>query len=138
MVFQQYPVLSAHIARNLILFFGKCTCHLIESLFFIFCFSDEKISFAAKQGFLAAKSKVIYFKHNNMEDLEVKLTEYQQKESQKVSIAFWFYSSLIFSILETFISQILNCGRYLSKHWNHLSITAIDEIAERAQIAYFY
>ncbi|KAF2885775.1 hypothetical protein ILUMI_20410 [Ignelater luminosus] len=47
----------------------------------IFC--DEKISFCAGQGILAAKSKVVYFKHNDMEDLNTKLQEYEEKEKQR-------------------------------------------------------
>lgn len=46
-------------------------------------FCDEKISFCASQGMLAAKSQVVYFKHNNMEDLETKLREYEKKEKQR-------------------------------------------------------
>ena len=47
----------------------------------IFC--DEEISFAALQGFLAAKSTIEYFKHNDMIDLELKLKEYEKKEKQR-------------------------------------------------------
>lgn len=47
-------------------------------------FCDDKISFAAKQGIVAAKSKTVYFKHNDMEDLENKLKEYEQLEAIKV------------------------------------------------------
>lgn len=47
--------------------------------------SDEKINFAAYQGMVAAKSKIVYFKHNNMEDLECLLLEYQEKEEKVIS-----------------------------------------------------
>lgn len=47
----------------------------------IFC--DEQISFAAVQGFLAARSTVEYFRHNDMNDLESKLKVYEKKEKQK-------------------------------------------------------
>lgn len=47
----------------------------------IFC--DEQISFAAVQGFLAARSTVVYFKHNDMNDLESKLKAYEVKEKQR-------------------------------------------------------
>lgn len=43
------------------------------------------ISFCAKQGILAAKSKVVYFKHNDMEDLEEKLKECERTEIAKVN-----------------------------------------------------
>ncbi|KAF5292962.1 hypothetical protein FQR65_LT11079 [Abscondita terminalis] len=49
-------------------------------------FSDEKISFAATQGFLASKSQLVYFKHNDTSDLEAKLKEYEKKEKQKKKI----------------------------------------------------
>ncbi|KAF5289583.1 hypothetical protein FQA39_LY15030 [Lamprigera yunnana] len=45
----------------------------------IFC--DEKIGFAAIQGFKASKSTVVYFKHNDTDDLEIKLKEYKEKLS---------------------------------------------------------
>lgn len=51
----------------------------------IFC--DEKISFAAAQGFLAAKSQVVYFKHNDTNDLEEKLKEYEKKGKHKKRIS---------------------------------------------------
>lgn len=54
----------------------------------LICYSDEKISFCAKQGMVAAKSKVVYFKHNDMEDLESKLKEYETIEKAKVDQIF--------------------------------------------------
>ncbi|GJQ66774.1 putative aminotransferase class I and II [Trypoxylus dichotomus] len=48
---------------------------------YIFC--DEEISFAAVQGFVASRSKVIYFKHNDTEDLEKKLEDVSVVEKEK-------------------------------------------------------
>ncbi|KRT86400.1 hypothetical protein AMK59_493, partial [Oryctes borbonicus] len=48
---------------------------------YIFC--DEEISFATVQGFLASRSAVIYFNHNNTEDLEKKLEEIKLVEKEK-------------------------------------------------------
>ncbi|XP_022900799.1 serine palmitoyltransferase 1 [Onthophagus taurus] len=47
----------------------------------VFC--DEHISFASQQGLLAAKSTIVYFKHNDMADLEEKLKEYEVKEKKR-------------------------------------------------------
>lgn len=37
------------------------------------------ISFSAKQGFAASKCKVVYFKHNDPEDLEARIQEFNEK-----------------------------------------------------------
>lgn len=46
-------------------------------------FADEMISFSSKQGFIAAKSTIVYFKHNDVDDLEKKLKEYEEKEAKR-------------------------------------------------------
>lgn len=45
-------------------------------------FSDECVNFAIQKGIDASRSKVVYFKHNDMRDLEKKLQE-QAKADQK-------------------------------------------------------
>lgn len=47
-------------------------------------FSDEGVCFAIQKGIDISKSIVRYFKHNDMEDLERVLKEFQ-KESIKVT-----------------------------------------------------
>lgn len=49
-------------------------------------FADERINFPSRQGFLAAKSTIVYFKHNDMTDLEGKLLEYQNIESSRKKV----------------------------------------------------
>ena len=49
-----------------------------------FLFSDEKISFSVLQGLLASKCKVIFFKHNDTDDLETILKEYHDMEQRNV------------------------------------------------------
>ncbi|GLV37715.1 Serine palmitoyltransferase subunit I [Carabus blaptoides fortunei] len=48
----------------------------------VFC--DEMISFPAKQGFAASKCKVVYFKHNDPEDLEARIQEFNEEHRQNV------------------------------------------------------
>ena len=38
--------------------------------------SDEKVNFAIQRGMEAARSRVLYFKHNDTEDLEKMLKQY--------------------------------------------------------------
>lgn len=45
-------------------------------------FADEMLHFAARQGLVASRSTIYYFKHNNMEHLESLLQQYQ-RESRK-------------------------------------------------------
>lgn len=46
--------------------------------------SDEGVSFAIQMGLLASRSKLKFFKHNNMADLE-RLLQEQAVEDKKVS-----------------------------------------------------
>lgn len=48
--------------------------------------SDDEIGLASQQGCTAAKSKVEYYEHNDMEDLEDKLKRY--KVDEVISITF--------------------------------------------------
>ena len=50
-------------------------------------FSDEGVSFATQKGVAISRSLVRYFKHNDMEDLENVLKDFQ-KESTKVNSSF--------------------------------------------------
>ncbi len=54
--------------------------HILSLCFFA---SDEGVHFALQQGVLASRSKVKYFKHNDMDDLERLLKE-QAVEDKKV------------------------------------------------------
>ena len=45
--------------------------------------SDEGVSFAIQMGLLASRSKLKFFKHNDMEDLE-RLLQEQAAEDKKV------------------------------------------------------
>lgn len=46
------------------------------------CYVDEEVNFAIQKGLDASRSKVVYFKHNDMKDLETKLME-QEKEDKR-------------------------------------------------------
>ena len=45
-------------------------------------FSDKGVSFAIQKGIVASRSKVYWFEHNDMEDLEKKLKEQQEKDKK--------------------------------------------------------
>lgn len=55
----------------------------MTSRFRCFC-SDDGVCFAIQKGVTASRSKVYWFKHNDMEDLERCLKEQEQKD-KKVS-----------------------------------------------------
>lgn len=55
------------------------------------------ISFTAQQGFLAGKSTIEYFKHNDLAQLEAKLIEYEQKEQKRV--IFLLHGFIYFTII---------------------------------------
>ncbi|CRL04739.1 CLUMA_CG017799, isoform A [Clunio marinus] len=46
-------------------------------------FADECVNFAIQKGIDASRSKVVYFKHNNMRDLEEKLIEQHKMDVKK-------------------------------------------------------
>ena len=46
-------------------------------------FSDEGVCFAIQQGIRASRSRVCWFKHNDMEDLE-RLLKIQEADDKKV------------------------------------------------------
>lgn len=48
----------------------------LNQIYSNFFYSDEYISDAAQTGLIAAKSKIIYFNHNNVRDLEEKVIKH--------------------------------------------------------------
>ena len=56
--------------------------------------SDEGVNFAVQQGLKASRSKVVYFKHNDIEDLENCL-KVQAQEDRKVSVLCVFKSTVV-------------------------------------------
>lgn len=52
-------------------------------------FADEAVCFAIQKGLQASRSRIVYFKHNNMDDLEAKLKEQEvidKKEPKRSSV----------------------------------------------------
>lgn len=60
-----------------------CVCVCVCVLLSCPCCSDEGVSFAVQKGVEASRSKVRYFKHNDMDHLQ-KLLEEQQQQDIKV------------------------------------------------------
>ena len=52
--------------------------------YFLFQCSDEGVNFSIQQGLKASRSKIVYFKHNDVTDLERHLQE-QAVEDKRVS-----------------------------------------------------
>lgn len=76
-----------------------------------------------------------------MEDLEVKLTEYQMLEAQKVLKLLLVLVALchfLFFFLETFVPKIFDCRGHISKYRHYMSFAGINEVAQRIQIEDFY
>ena len=42
--------------------------------------SDDGVGFAIQKGIVASRSKVYWFKHNDMDDLESKLKEQEERD----------------------------------------------------------
>lgn len=57
-----------------------CCCNDFSNL--IIFFSDEKVNFAVQKGLDASRSEVIFFKHNDMNDLERLLQEQDKKDKK--------------------------------------------------------
>jgi len=51
---------------------------------------DEGVYFAIQKGIQASRSKIVYFKHNDTEDLE-RLLKLQQIEDKKVQLVWFFH-----------------------------------------------
>lgn len=52
-------------------------------------YADEAVCFAIQKGLQASRSRIVYFKHNNMDDLEAKLKEQEivdKKEPKRASV----------------------------------------------------
>lgn len=60
------------------------TAHFSCGYLVIFCCSDEAVFFPIQKGVLASRSKVKYFKHNDMDHLE-QLLEESKKIDDKVT-----------------------------------------------------
>lgn len=54
-----------------------------HAIIFTFLISDAGVNFAIQKGILASRSRVEYFKHNDMEDLE-RILKDQEKADKKV------------------------------------------------------
>lgn len=52
------------------------------SFFFVMMCSDDGVCFAIQKGVTASRSKVYWFKHNDMDDLERCLKEQEQKDKK--------------------------------------------------------
>lgn len=61
-----------------------CVC--VRALLSCPCCSDEGVNFAVQKGVEASRSKVRYFKHNDVDHLR-KLLEEQQQQDIKVGVA---------------------------------------------------
>ena len=71
---------------------GGVVCHVVVCIFLfqsIFPSSDEGVSFPIQKGIELSRSKVRYFKHNNMDHLE-ELLEAQREQDTKVKVLVWW------------------------------------------------
>lgn len=50
--------------------------------YFFIVYRDEAVCFAIQKGLQASRSKIVYFKHNDMDDLENKLLEQETKDKK--------------------------------------------------------
>jgi len=64
---------------------------------------DEGVHFAIQKGIQASRSKIVYFKHNDTEDLE-RLLKIQQIEDKKVQEII-----CIFNCYTDFLTMTMNC-----------------------------
>ena len=58
---------------------------VVKCVYVLLVYSDECVCFVVQKGLIASRSKIRYFKHNDMEDLQ-RLLEEQEKLDQKASI----------------------------------------------------
>lgn len=65
------------------MYFLFCYINSLYDLLIFSDFSDEGVHFAIQKGLTASRSKIMYFKHNDMDDLE-RLLKIQEKEDKKV------------------------------------------------------
>lgn len=106
----------------------------------IFFNSDEKINFAAYQGMVAAKSKIVYFKHNNMEDLERLLLEYQEKEEKVIPCICSCLGFYVFvnTVEKTSFPQVFDSRRDLPSYRNYMSVTKAYGTSCKVQVEDLY
>ena len=50
------------------------------SIMFVGSCSDDGVGFAVQKGIVASRSKVYWFKHNDLDDLESKLKEQEERD----------------------------------------------------------
>ena len=78
---------SATLTRGFMVINEKIHCaimglhHMSSSC--CWCFSDEGACFAIQMGLVASRSRIVFFKHNDMEDLE-RVLEAQRQDDIKV------------------------------------------------------
>lgn len=71
-------------------------------IFQFFSYSDKGVSFAIQKGLVASRSRIMWFEHNDMEDLERLLHEQKEKDD-KVQ-----YSKIFYSFISVFIFLSVN------------------------------
>lgn len=70
-------------------------------IFQFFSYSDKGVSFAIQKGLVASRSRIMWFEHNDMEDLERLLHEQKEKDD-KVQYSKIFYSFISVYIFSQF------------------------------------
>ena len=75
-------VLYQLILREVMLYFGKRVQHF--NIISKYSYSDEGVGFAVQKGLSASRSNILFFKHNDMEDLERLLLEQEKKEKRVI------------------------------------------------------
>ena len=71
-------------------------------IFQFFYYSDKGVSFAIQKGLVASRSRIMWFEHNDMEDLERLLHEQKEKDD-KVQ-----YSKIFYSFISVYIFLSVN------------------------------
>ena len=71
-------------------------------IFQFFSYSDKGVSFAIQKGLVASRSRIMWFEHNDMEDLERLLHEQKEKDD-KVQ-----YSKIFYSFISIYIFLSVN------------------------------
>ena len=76
-------------------------------IFQFFSYSDKGVSFAIQKGLVASRSRIMWFEHNDMEDLERLLHEQKEKDD-KVQYSKIFYSFISVSYQSIFCCCFFN------------------------------
>lgn len=95
-------VLYQLILREVMLYFGERVQHF--NIVSKYSYSDEGVGFAVQKGLSASRSNIVFFKHNDMEDLERLLLEQEKKEKRVIP------SYYILCILNNLFIRILKQG----------------------------